>query len=90
MNIGYLATSKAGHDKGKVFVIIAEENEYLWIADGKTKTGEHPKKKNKKHVQIIKVFKDDHVIENLKSGKPVKEEDIRRVIKSYLNKQRNA
>ncbi|MBR5579389.1 MAG: hypothetical protein IKW28_10405 [Lachnospiraceae bacterium] len=90
MNIGYLATSKAGHDKGKVFVIIAEENEYLWIADGKARTVLHPKKKKKKHVQIIKVLEDDHVIQSLKDGKTVKEEDIRRIIKLYLNKQRNA
>ena len=90
MNIGYLATYKAGHDKGKVFVIIAEENEYLWIADGKARTVLHPKKKKKKHVQIIKVLEDDHVIQSLKDGKTVKEEDIRRIIKLYLNKQRNA
>lgn len=90
MNIGYLATSKAGHDKGKVFVIIAEENECVWIADGKTKTVLHPKKKKKKHVQIIKSYKDEHVFDNLRNGENVKEEDIRRVIKSYLNKQRNA
>ena len=90
MNIGYLAISKAGHDKGKVFVIIAEENEYLWIADGKARTVLHPKKKKKKHVQIIKVLEDDHVIQSLKDGKTVKEEDIRRIIKLYLNKQRNA
>ena len=30
-----LARSKAGHDKGQVFVIIAIEDDYVFLADGK-------------------------------------------------------
>lgn len=51
---GLLATSKAGHDKDSVYVIIREEGEYAYIADGIGRTAEKPKRKNKKHLQLIK------------------------------------
>ena len=46
--------SKAGHDKGALYVIIREEGEYVYVADGRIRTSDRPKKKNRKHVQIIK------------------------------------
>ena len=51
---GLLAMSKAGHDKGALYVIIREEGEYVYVADGRIRTSDRPKKKNRKHVQIIK------------------------------------
>lgn len=50
---GMLVRSKAGHDEGKVYVIIGVEGEYVYLADGKRKTIDRPKKKRKKHAQII-------------------------------------
>ena len=47
---GFLASSKAGHDKDKIYVIIKEDTEYVWLADGRIKTVEQPKKKRKKHI----------------------------------------
>lgn len=87
MNVGYLVSSKAGHDKGKIYIITAENEEYVWIADGKSKTIEYPKKKKKKHVQIIKVYKDNDVITSLEQKKTVRDEEIRRVIETYKKKQ---
>ena len=51
--IGMLAKSKAGHDKGHVYIIMKEDNAYVYLVDGNIRTLEHPKKKKKKHVQII-------------------------------------
>ncbi len=51
---GLLATSKAGHDKDSVYVIVREEGEYVYLADGAGRTAERPKRKNKKHIQPIK------------------------------------
>ncbi len=50
---GMLARSKAGHDTGKVYVIIEVDDTYVYLADGSIRTLEHLKKKKKKHVQII-------------------------------------
>ena len=51
--VGMLARSKAGHDKGHVYVIIKEEEAYVYLADGSIRTIERPEKKKKKHVQMI-------------------------------------
>ena len=51
--IGMLARSKAGHDKGHVYVIYNIEEAYVYLVDGDIRTIEKPKKKKKKHVQII-------------------------------------
>ena len=48
---GRLAFSKAGHDKGKLYLIIREEGERVWLADGRTRGVLSPKKKNRKHIQ---------------------------------------
>ena len=51
--IGMLAKSKAGHDKGHVYVIMKEDSSYVYLADGVHRTLEKPKKKKKMHVQVI-------------------------------------
>ena len=53
---GYFAYSMAGHDKGKIYLIIKEENDYVWLADGEERKLSNPKRKNKKHIQIIKKY----------------------------------
>lgn len=50
---GMLARSKAGHDRNKLYIIIRSDTEYVWLADGVYKTVEKPKKKKKKHMQVI-------------------------------------
>ena len=50
---GSLVRSKAGHDKDDIFVIIGQQDEYVWIADGKRRTVEKPKRKKKKHLYPI-------------------------------------
>lgn len=57
--IGMLAVSKAGHDRENTYVIIDEEDEYVYLADGQSRTVDRPKRKNKKHVQVIKKVKLD-------------------------------
>ncbi len=56
---GKLAISKSGHDKDHLYVIVKEETEFVYLADGILKTVEHPKKKNKKHIQLIKQIPDE-------------------------------
>lgn len=49
-----LATSKAGHDKGKQYVVLGWEGDVCLLVNGTTKLLEKPKKKNQKHVQLIR------------------------------------
>lgn len=51
---GMLVKSKKGRDKGCIYVIIDVNAEYVYLADGFVRTVCHTKRKNKKHLQIIK------------------------------------
>ena len=81
--IGKFATSKAGHDKTKLYVIIKEDSEYVYLADGDLKPFEKPKKKSKKHIQIIHKFQDENLTKKLLLKERVFDEEIKRAIKLY-------
>ena len=84
---GFLASSKAGHDKDKVYIIIREDTEYVWLADGKLKTAANPKKKRKRHVQVIKYFNNEEVQSKLLEGTEVSDLEIVMVLKQYKKQQ---
>ena len=50
---GMLAKSKAGHDKGKVYVIYEMDETYVYLVDGIIRGIEKAKRKKRKHVQVI-------------------------------------
>lgn len=75
--IGMLAVSKAGHDKRKIYVITGEDDEYVYLADGGKRTVAAPKKKNKKHIQIIRK------IQTERPNDGYSDLEIKRTIKMY-------
>ena len=50
VSIGDAVVSTAGHDVGKVFLVIGTEDVFAWICDGKTRKVEKPKKKKCRHL----------------------------------------
>lgn len=73
---GCPARSLAGHDKDQYFIILTDDGEYVTISDGKTRSVENPKRKNKKHIQAGKT--------PLTVGNPVTDEAIRTELLNYL------
>ncbi|MCM1328893.1 MAG: KOW domain-containing RNA-binding protein [Ruminococcus sp.] len=51
---GMIVKSKAGHDKGRFMVITALEGDFAFLADGKERKLEKPKKKRLKHLAATK------------------------------------
>ncbi|MGN0497780.1 MAG: hypothetical protein ACI4F6_01745 [Acutalibacteraceae bacterium] len=49
---GLVVRAKCGRDKNRFFVVISCEREYAYIADGKTRRLEKPKRKNLKHLFV--------------------------------------
>jgi ribosomal protein L14E/L6E/L27E len=78
---GLFAESRAGHDKGQIYVIVGEEGAYAYLADGRLKRVEKPKRKNIKHLQVIKAKGDEALREKLANGQPVTNEEIKLAIK---------
>lgn len=79
---GQLAISRFGHDKGRIYVILKEEADSVFLADGRLKSLEKPKKKNKKHIQVIKKLS-GNIMELLSSDREFGNEEIKRAIKLY-------
>lgn len=79
---GALAKSLAGHDKGDLFVIIEETREYVFLVDGKFRPFGKPKRKNKKHIQVIYDWEQQKRKNLIKEGK-LTDEEVRRFIRCY-------
>ena len=77
-----LAMSKQGHDKKDIYVIVNEDNDYYYLANGTTKTLANPKKKKKIHSQIIKNLP-SNVLDEVKDLKSIDDLAIKRILKSY-------
>ncbi len=80
---GQLATSKAGHDKDTLYVIVAEEGDFVFVCDGRLKRPEKPKKKRRKHIQPINCFVDEVLRKKLQGREKVYAEEIRYALKQY-------
>lgn len=48
-----LIVSKAGRDKGQLFYVIDTDEQYVYLADGKSRKLEKPKRKKRKHVEQV-------------------------------------
>ena len=53
LSAGAVVLATAGREKGELFIILKEDNDYAFIINGGTRTIENPKKKNKKHLHLL-------------------------------------
>ena len=53
LETGMLARSKAGHDKGQIYIIKDMDENDVYLVNGENRICDKPKKKKRKHVQII-------------------------------------
>ena len=77
---GMLAYSLAGHDKGILYYIVKADERFVWLSDGKLKNADSPKRKNRKHIQVIKKGTEE-------VPAPLTNEAVKRIIKQYLRKE---
>ncbi|MCC8081878.1 MAG: KOW domain-containing RNA-binding protein [Lachnospiraceae bacterium] len=80
-----LAMSKSGHDKGKYYVILKEDGDSVYLADGICRTLQKPKRKNQKHIQVIRNIPED--VSELLSRKTPGDLEIKRALKLYVNRR---
>ena len=82
IDAGSLVYSIAGRDKGGVFVVVGLAGTYCYLADGKSRKVENPKKKKWKHLEAS-----GHVAEALmdkiKLGERPTNSEIRRAIAAF-------
>ena len=68
--------SKQGRDKGRAFVVISCDDEYVYLVDGKLRLLDRPKKKKLKHVQPT-----NHIADLTPGARGLQNADIRKAIK---------
>lgn len=66
---GSVVRAKAGRDKGSYFVVLNLDKDFAFIADGKTRKLENPKKKNLKHLEATSVVLSEKLETNRKIKK---------------------
>ena len=69
--------STAGRDKDGLFYVIKTEENFVYIADGKRRKIENPKRKKLKHVRKV-TRTESEVAQRMKSGDPVLNSELRR------------
>ena len=74
--------SDAGRDKGKLFVVLAVEGEYLLLADGKSRRVEAPKRKKRRHVLFV-AAEETRVSEKIKNNEKITNSELRRTLAAY-------
>lgn len=73
--IGSIVKAKAGRDKGGFFIVLDTDAEYAYIADGRRRKVEHPKRK-----KLIHLAPTNTVIEGSFETNP----QIKRILKEFI------
>ena len=77
INISDVVVSTAGRDSGDWFYVIAEDQNFLFLANGKDRALDKPKRKKRKHVQKV-LRSETRVAEKIRSGNKVLNGELRR------------
>ena len=85
--IGRFAISRAGHDKGMVYLIVAEDAGYLSLTDGRFHPLDQPKKKNKKHVQLVDGMAQEQILNRLYNKERIFDHEVKYAIKTVIRKE---
>ena len=77
INISDVVMTTAGRDQGSWFYVISADPIYLFLANGKDRTLDKPKRKKRKHVQKV-LRSETRVAVKLQNGDKVLNGELRR------------
>ena len=75
--ISDVVVSTAGHDQGEMFYVVSTDDQFLYLANGKDRTLDKPKRKKRRHVQRV-LRSETRVAAKLLSGDKVLNSELRR------------
>ena len=81
MQKGQVVFSKCGRDKGRAFMVLSVEDEYVFLADGQLRPLSKPKKKKAKHIQQTHT-----ILEGLAAG-GLTDADIRKGLQLFKKEE---
>ena len=77
-----IVRSDAGRDKGKLFVVLAVEGEFLLLADGKSRKVENPKRKKRRHVLFVSA-EETRLSQKIKNNEKITNSELRKTLAIY-------
>ena len=83
----HIVRSAAGRDKGKLFVVLSVEGEFLLLADGKSRRVESPKRKKRRHVLFVSA-EETRLSEKIKGEEKITNSELRRTLAAYRTEVR--
>ena len=87
-DISDVVISTAGHDKGEIFYVVSTDDPFLYLANGKDRTLDKPKRKKRRHVQKV-LRSETRVAQKLASGDKVLNSELRRDL-AYIAREMQA
>lgn len=74
-----IVKSIAGRDAGSLFFVLATEGDFLLLADGKSRRVEKPKRKRRKHVELLG---ESHglLAEKIRSSEKITNSELRKAL----------
>ena len=82
IDLSDVVVSTAGRDQGALFYVIASDQQYLKLANGKDRTLEKPKLKKRKHAKLV-LRSETRVAAKIAGGDKVLNSELRRDL-AYL------
>ena len=81
LEAGRVVCVTRGHDAGNWYAVLQVLDERMvLLCDGRLRGVEHPKKKKKKHIQIIHSSAEDALIQSMQQNLPGEKDEINRRI----------
>ena len=77
-----IVRSLAGHDRGRLYCVLEEREDFLYLADGKTRRVNAPKRKRRSHAAVVGESRHP-AIEKVRAGQPVGDRELRRALAAF-------
>lgn len=87
-HVSDLVISLAGRDRDEVMLVVREEEDFLWLANGKLRRAEAPKRKKRKHTAFI-AHCDARTREKLLTAGRLTNSDIRKALSIWAGEKQN-
>lgn len=83
--IGSIVISTMGRDKGMYFIVVAVEENYVYLVDGSVRKVDKPKKKKKKikHIELTNYY-NENIATRVKKKHKITNQDIKKALKEVL------
>lgn len=84
---GCVVLSTAGRDKGRYFIVLDIEDNYVSIVDGKLRRVESPKRKKIKHLMYVGMISNKNLLYKIETGITLEDSEVRKAMNLFLTEE---